>query len=268
MAARSLSALQGEIDDWINESTETFLSAKRGFVDGGKIWVLKFISPRFLSSFLRTKLLMISATPGFTWGDGVYVTPISNPYSTMMYGRVGVMGWLKQEDVAKVYDASADPGIRLYQQWIQYSSFLFRQLTTTIHADLANRILRNSFRRSFAIDLVLFPPDQFNRAYVDSNRDRWFVISDWSYASPQPSGQRPQFSSRVRDCEWVALVQEEFEESNSKTQFRDLVGPFAAPPGLLRIPTNRPNLGSQLMATYSTNRAATSAGQSFISIRP
>ncbi len=267
MPTKPLDKLEDEIEDWIKDSTRRFKAPGSSFVDNQQTWVLKFIPPRYLGSFLQSKLLAVSATPGFTWGDGVYVTPICNPYSTMMYGRAGILGRIDAAMIDRVFDASIGAGVDLYQEWIQYGVFLFRQLTTTIHGNIANRILRNWFRRRFAIDIVVFPPDQFNRAYVNQTKDRWFVISDWTNVGPQAHGQRPTLSRKVEDCEWVAIVQEEFEETGTKIHFKDLLGPHIAPPGILRIPANRPNLASTLMQAYVANRSGTNP-PTLVSIRP
>lgn len=185
----------------------------------------------------------------------------------MMYGRAGIMGRIDVADINKVYDAANDRGIRLYQEWIQYSTFLFRQLTTTIHSNITNRILRNWFRRRFDIDLITFSPDQFNRAYVDRTRDRWFVVSDWTSVGSQAPGQRPTLSQAVKDCEWVAIVQEDFEETPAKTHFTDLLGPHTVPPNVIRIPSNRPNIGPALIQAYNTNHGGANP-PTVVSIRP
>jgi hypothetical protein len=87
------------------------------------------------------------------------VTPIENPRTTMMYGHVGVVGTFPIA-TARFFDADDSTGIDLYQQWIVYQPTLFRELTTTIHANSANRQLRNDFRTRFQIDCVLFRPDE------------------------------------------------------------------------------------------------------------
>jgi hypothetical protein len=268
MPSRPLDNIETEIETWIKNSTNRFKEPGSPFIDKQQVWVLKFISPRYLGSFLQSKLLAVSATPGFTWGDGVYVTPICNPYSTMMYGRAGILGKIDAAAVTNVFDACDDRGVGLYQEWIQYGTFLFRQLTTTIHANIANRILRNWFRRRFAIDIVAFPPDQFNRAYVDRTKDRWFVVSDWANVGAQSHGQRPALSRVIKDCEWVALVQEEFEESPAKMHFKDLLGPHITPSGIVRIPANRPNLVSTLFQAYTANRSGVNPAPTIVSIRP
>src|SRR5258707_144357 len=117
MPTRPLAAVETDIEMWIAGSNATWLQQ---FVEAGQMWVLKFISPRFLSGFLKSKKMTISATPGFTWGDGVYVAPLRNPYSTMIYGRAGVMGRIPWTVEIRTYDATQTRGIELYQEWIQY----------------------------------------------------------------------------------------------------------------------------------------------------
>ena len=263
---RPIAAIEQDVENWIDRSTQVFNNTFRDA--SRKIWVLKFIPARFLEQFLRTPQLAVSATPGFTWGDGVYVVPIDFAYSAMIYGRIGIMGWIGPDDTKRIYDGSQQRGIELYQEWISHKSFLYRLLTTTIHADNANRLLRNMFKRRFQIDLVYFPPDQYNRAYVAPLRDRWFVLSDWLGLGPQAPGQRPAFSPKVRECEWVALVGEEFDESTWKTQFRDLVGPHLTPMGLPRVAINRLSLAAQLHTQYRNNRSRGPKPPTVINIQP
>ncbi|HEX9941627.1 MAG TPA: hypothetical protein VGG03_06410 [Thermoanaerobaculia bacterium] len=249
---RTIGEVEKYVGDWIEGSSESFRTEFMG--SDRKFWVLKFFSPRFLEAFLRDPRLAISATPGFTWGDGVYVTPLSCPYSTMMYGRIGVMGWVHADDMRRAYDASRVRGTDLYLEWIRSKVFLYRLGNTTIHANYVNRYLRNQFRRRFQIDVVLFPPDQYNRAYVAPGRDRWFCISDWSGVLPQAPGQKPLFSNKVRDCEWVVVVGEEFEKSAFEWNFKDLIGPQVAPPGIPRLAAFRANIVPLLQNAYAANR--------------
>lgn len=224
--------------------------------------MLKFIAPQFLSNFLKVGKFKISASPGFTWGDGVYVTPLVNPYSTMMYGRAGIMGWLPWNEGINAYDATQPTGIDLYQEWIQYFRGLYNWLTTTVHANLANRALRNRFRRVFGIDLIYFRPDQFNRRYVNQFRDCWMVVSDWKNLGPQAPGQRPIDSDKVRECEWVAIVEEEFQESTWKVHYTELFGPALHGPGGLD-----PSLPAKLMSAYLATRAPGAATRTVLRVR-
>lgn len=248
MPFRPLAAVENDILSWCVTSTSDF---QKTYVETDRVWVLKYIPGRFLKSFLSTKQMIASATPGFTWGDGVYVTPLRHPYSTMMYGRAGVMGWLPWTHAEKAYDATGRGG-DLYLEWIQYLRGPYKYLATTLHANLANRALRNAFRRKFAIDVVFFAPDQLNQAYVNPHTDRWFVVSDWSGAGPQAPGMRPARSLRIKECEWVAMVEEEFEESMWKVRYSDLFRPVLHGTAL---PPHNPRLQSHLRNAYFNARA-------------
>ncbi|MCC7157100.1 MAG: hypothetical protein IT161_21145 [Bryobacterales bacterium] len=247
MPLRPFVAVERDIRNWCATSTPGFRAT---YVEAGRVWVLKYFAARFLKSFLSAKQMTVSATPGLTWGDGVYVTPLRHPYSTMMYGRAGVMGWLSWTDAQTAYDATGR-GIDLYLEWIQYFRGPYRYLATTLHANLANRVLRNAFRRKFAIDVVFFSPDQYNRAYVNPSTDRWFVVSDWNGVGPQAPGQRPVRSARINECEWVAMVEEEFEESVWKVHYSDLFRPVLHGTAL---PPQSPALQHDLRKAYAKTR--------------
>jgi hypothetical protein len=250
MPLRPLHIVENEIANWCTVSTTAF---RKAYIETDRLWVLKYIPARFLKAFLTSKQMTVSATPGFTWGDGVYVTPLRHPYSTMMYGRAGVMGWLPWTSTQKAYDATGQ-GVDFYLEWIQYFRGPYRYLATTLHANLANRALRNAFRRKFAIDVVSFPPDQLNQAYVNPSTDRWFVVSDWSGTGPLAPGQRPARSARIKECEWVAMVEEEFEESIWKVHYSELFRPVLHGAGL---PPQNPTLQSDLRSAHAKTRAGT-----------
>jgi hypothetical protein len=249
---RSLADIRHDVRDWIAQSASTFHGE---YVENGCIWVLKYIPARFLESFRRDSRLMVSTSPGFTWGDGVYVVPLCFPYSSMMYGRIGIMGWVNAHGMA-VYDAAAPRGIELYQEWIRSRAYLYRLLTTTIHSDRVNRVLRNQFRREFGIGIVFFPPDQFNVSYVRPQRDRWFCISDWAGTGGFTPGQAPIPSDSVRECEWVAVVGEEFEKTGSQIFYRDLIGPHLR----AGAPMSPAPIVSDLRTQYARSRAARGTG--------
>jgi hypothetical protein len=247
---RQPSDVENDIESWIVDSEKTF---KTSFPPkDNKLWVLKYFSARFLEGFLNKKRLVISAGQEYTWGDGLYITPLQHHYSSMIYGRIGIMGWVDPQDVQRVYDASKRKGIQLYQEWIATHYLVqYRLLTTTIHSAHANRILRNNFRRLFKIDLVFFRPDQYNRAYIAPRRDRWFALSDWAGVHAHSTGQTPSFSDKVQKCEWIALIEEEFERSD--LLFKDLIGPHSGQPIIFRSVFNRQDLTSQYEQTYQQN---------------
>jgi hypothetical protein len=215
----SIEKLEKEISDYINESSNEF---RANFVelDRGqeKVWVLKYFSPAYLQSFLNNgKNLYISRYSGFTWGDGVYLTSIENPCSSMMYGSIGVVGWIDTNDIRRVYDACSPKGIELYQRWIVYIKGLYNCLTTTVHADWANRLLRNMFQEKFDIDIIVFHPDQSNAKYCDKKQDFWFLLSEQKRGGPA-------YSTKIKECKPLIIVGEYFEKSKSSRFFNDVIG--------------------------------------------
>lgn len=262
---RTLADIEKEIDLWITQSGVTFGNE---YLDpSGQAWMLKFFPPQYLAGFMRHPELVISTTPGFTWGDGVYVVPLQHVYSAMIYGRVGVMGWIGKADLARVYDAADPAGVLLYQEWIQFKPGLFTILTTTVHSQFANRRLRNAFRRRFNLDLVMFRPDEFNRAYVQPMQDRWCVVADFAVGTALPAGT-VGFSKKIRDCELVAIGTEEFVVDRSGFVRQDLIGPQVSPPAAVRLASGRAPLTALLMNTYQSNRNRGSSAPTFVVAKP
>ena len=242
----TLQQLEEDVERWVTKSQERF----RGCLDrNNRFWVFKCFPPRYLAEFMERKQLVVSTSPGFTWGDGVYVVPLRHAYSAMIYGRIGVMGWIACTNSTRIYDASDPHGISLYQRWIQFKPGWYRLLTTTVHSQLANRWLRNAFRRRFALDLVLFRPDEFNRAYVDPAVDRWCVTFEFS----EPVGSTATgFSASIRECEIVAIGTEEFDVDRRGVVRRDLIGSviYRYP---IRHARGRPSLQTELIKAYARN---------------
>ncbi len=184
----------------------------------GKLYVIKYTSPQHLSEILRTGKLFASHKPEFTWGDAVYVAPLAHPLSTMMYGAAGVVGWV-QPSTMNFYDATDPAGIGFYQQWITHFPVLYRLLTTTVHANKANRALRNKFRSRFGIDCIYFRPDEMCVGYTGA-KDAWLALTHWGnnrqYAASGPSGV-------VKDAKWCAITTESFVQQG--LGFRALLHP-------------------------------------------
>lgn len=201
--------------DDVEKEIRSYLAAFRGGklasalldpVQPDRLYIIKYTAAKFLNDILKTGCLFASSTPGYTWGDAVYVSPLSHPRSTMMYGAVGVVGWV---DVSRwtIFDATDPSGIQLYQHWISFMPDLFNQLTTTIHSNQANQQLRNRFRSRFAIDCVCFRPDEICADYVDEKKDVWLALSHWNAAGQIASGP----SNVVKDLKWCAVTPESFE---------------------------------------------------------
>jgi hypothetical protein len=109
----------------------------------------------------------------------------------------------------------------LYVKWSREQP-MSSMLALTTHSQLANQILRITFRTRFKIDIVVFPPDEMNRTYTNRTRDRWLAISEWS-----PSGRlRSSGSANIpRIPRLCVVVAEEFEKSESGIGRRPHIGP-------------------------------------------
>jgi hypothetical protein len=156
----------------------------------------------------------------------------------------------------------------LYQEWIQFRPALFGILTTTVHAQFANRRLRNAFRRRFDLDLVFFRPDEFNRTYVQPMKDRWCVVSDFPAGTAALAAGAVGLSAKVQECELVAVGTEEFMLHRTGFVRQDLIGPQVAAPTSLRVASALPSMTSALMNTYLANRARGSNPPVFLVPKP
>lgn len=184
---------------------------------------IKYVPPRFAREYLDPANhwpLRISDSPGFTWGNGLYIAPLDSGVSGAIFGRVGVVG---RFDPAgwRLFDARVPANQNLYLQWLVLQP-AFRHLTLTMHANLANQYLRNSFRTSFRIDAVIFHPDQRHPAYTDRD-DTWMVISDWDGGGAL---MRRGSSGQVRETWATAIVEDEFEDELGGIGRRRLLGPL------------------------------------------
>ena len=169
-------------------------------------YVIKYLPARHLATVLSVGQLYASERAGFTWGDAIYVSPVSQPLSTMMYGQVGVVGVYTRAG-RRLFDARESRGIDLYQEWIRHQARPYRELTTTVHAGAANRELRNAFRTRFAIDCVFFQPDKLCQSYVDAGIDCWLAITHWDAQHAVGHG----FSPAVTGLKWCVITPDTFE---------------------------------------------------------
>jgi len=196
--------LEQHIEDFISKcgkspSISTLIAAD-------ELVVVKYLPAEHLGVVLARGQLYASERAGFTWGDGVYVAPASFPLTTMMYGEVGVVGTCSAVGL-KFFDASDPAGIDLYQQWITHQTALYLELTTTVHASVANRELRNAFRTRFQIDCVCFRPDEHCVNYVDATTDLWLAFTHWDAYRGVGHG----FSGVVRALKWCVVVPDAFK---------------------------------------------------------
>jgi hypothetical protein len=237
-----LAALEDQIKDHIRTSVDRFTRTYRD--PAGECWVIKYLPPSRLESFLATKLLYASDVPGYTWGDGVYVAPLSAPFSTMMYGRIGIVGHINP---SQVFDAGDRLGRSLYQQWIRYQWRWYEILTTTVHANVANRHLRNRFREKFRLDCVFFRPDQSCPGYVGPQTDTWFAMTHWTGRKVGAG-----LSSCVVDPRWCVVTAEDFVGIRNDMAFDAVIGPAQRGGRLSRSYVRKlsPKLAAQILSVY------------------
>jgi hypothetical protein len=211
----SLPALEEEIRAHI--SAASWPPAYRN-QDDQKIYVVKYMPPKRLEDFQAAgKKLYASGVAGYTWGDGVYVAPLAEPFTTMMYGRAGVVGHIA---LSRLYDATQPMARRLYQAWIRFHWRWYDLLTTTVQANDANRYLRNAFRTRFGIECVLFRPDQFCPGYVGPSSDTWMALSHF-----RDQRIAAGVSDVVLDAEWCVSVVEEFSVDSKNLVYDAVLGP-------------------------------------------
>ena len=199
------STLISDVNQYISDSTS---NARGIFSIGiGVLEVIKYMPARFLEDAIANQRLYASERAGFTWGDAIYVAPVDFPKTTMMYGEVGVVGHYPVNETTNFFDASNARGVSLYQQWIATQGKPYDELTTTIHADLANRELRNDFRNRFKIDCIYFRPDETCANYVDVAIDWWLALTHWDSSRLVGSG----YSTAVKGLKWCIVRPDSFQ---------------------------------------------------------
>jgi hypothetical protein len=236
--------LTGEIKTYCDESLSRFRNKFEN--NQGELLVIKYIPSIRLNDVLQNGMLFAPNSSGYTWGDAVYVAPLDTPFSTMMYGEVGIVGRYRPETV---FDGTDPRGVLLYQRWIQTQFRWFDLLTTTIHSDVANRFLRNRFRTMFGIDCVFFEPDQFAPRYVGRS-DCWLAVSHWiTDAGGRRVAGGP--TSVIQDLELLVVVSERFHGSDSKFVYKPMLGSVLRRRGTKALPLHLPPSTSAPAAAYS-----------------
>lgn len=221
--------VDGDIKACIDDATHLGLAAVAapGRPANESSFVIKYTSAKFGGTYppMPNKAigaaLYVSPSPGFTWGAALYVCPVAYPLSGAIYGRCGVVAELRTPAGWRIFDATDGNSANLYVQWIQRQP-MFPLLTLTAHASFANQLLRNLFRRRFQIDVVVFPPDEFNNHYTRRNTDRWLAISEWA-----PGGGLMTVgpATRAVDPRLCVVLAEEFEPTRSGIRRKTFIGP-------------------------------------------
>jgi hypothetical protein len=202
----AIDQLERDIHEYIISSGST--QALQGMLEEDELLILKYMPAHYLHDALTRNQLYASERVGFTWGDAIYVSPAVYPRTTMMYGDVGVVGTYAASG-RRFYDADNLTGVRYYQEWITHQAGPYRELTTTVHANSANRSLRNDFRTRFQIDCVYFRPDEDCANYVDAQSDWWLAITHWDDYGNVGSG----YSDAVANLKWCVVSPDSFEQT-------------------------------------------------------
>jgi hypothetical protein len=173
-------------------------------VKGTDPYAIKFVKSRWAANYLSPARLKISETPALTWGTATYVTPLSFPLSSALYGRIGLV--TDYDPTAwRVFDAT-DPAARMaYVNWVRVQP-AFSDLVLTVHSTFANHFLRNKFREDFRVDCVLFNPDQEAELHTDRRQHVWMAVTDWTPNGGIDSGM----SARLCHARFTVLIDEDF----------------------------------------------------------
>jgi hypothetical protein len=198
----AISVATGGFDTIVAESLEV----GPGLAGNRMPLAIKYMPARYASGYRGNNSgLRISNTLGFTWGTGVYVTPLRDPLSTALYGRAGIVarfdprGW-------RIFDARDGRNRSLYRNWLENQPTLAAALLT-VHSNFFLHDLRNFFREAFRIDCVLFHPDEIDRlGWYTTPADCWMAVADWNGAY-LAEGNSTQFT----DARLTVIVEEEFE---------------------------------------------------------
>jgi hypothetical protein len=214
-------------------------------IDAGQLHVIKYLPAKYLTDVITGQHLYAAERAGFTWGDALYVAPVRFPRTTMMYGEVGVVG-VYETTGTRMFDAAEPAAIALYQEWITWQKAPYLQLTTTVHAYLANRTLRNEFRNRFRIDCVYFRPDESCADYVDSGKDWWLAITHWDASDRVASG----YSQAIKNLRWCVRGPDSFMSCDDGRGYSAYIH-TAVSGGHTYTPRHYSSLSTEIMSAYT-----------------
>jgi hypothetical protein len=192
---------------------------------------VKYVPSAYAAKYKAANAGLFIGSNNFTWGRGVYVTGVEQPLSTAIYGRAGLVarfdpaGW-------RAFDARDPTNQQLYLHWLQ-AQVTYAEAVLTVHSDHFLHGLRNVFREQFAIDVVLFRPDEGDAGqWYTSPDDTWMAVSDWEPGIERRRGSqlRQGYSGRFSDVRLTILIEEEFAPDDpALTRSPQLVLSGAAP---------------------------------------
>lgn len=206
--------LAQQIDHAIAESTETlayYVDENRRDPDavGGATLAVKYLPVKYAQTYAMAPNRGFYIGPNaYTWGRGVYVAGVQEPTSTAIYGRIGVVATY-DPTAWRAFDARPPANRKLYVRWLQAQP-AYEDAVLTVHSEHFLHQLRNRFREQFAIDVVMFHPDEADRhGWYTLPTDTWLAVSDWNPRLPGTlaDGYSPTF----HDCRLTVLADEEFD---------------------------------------------------------
>ncbi|KQP63739.1 hypothetical protein [Nocardioides sp. Leaf285] len=166
---------------------------------------VKWVASEYAHDYMSVNNGLYIGSNNYTWGQGVYVTGISEPISTAMYGRAGVVARF-DPSAWRCFDARTMTNQRIYLRWLKAQPN-YSEALLTVHSGHWLQILRNHFREQFKIDVVLFRPDEYDTPgwYTDPQHT-WLAVSDWT-----PFGTLAEkWSQRFVDARLAAVAEEDF----------------------------------------------------------
>lgn len=177
----------------------------------------------------------------YTWGQGVYVTGISEPISTAIYGRAGVVarfnpsGW-------RCFDARTARNQRIYWAWLKAQP-AYSEAVLTVHSEHWLQLLRNLFREQFKIDVVMFRPDEYDSpGWYTQPGHTWLAVSDWTATGALAD----EWSQKFLEAQLVAVAEEDFRaDKGALTRSPNFALSGASP--------DDPSLATSLKMAYSSN---------------
>jgi hypothetical protein len=199
-----------DLGDQIRGAITTGLPRSVLYLGVGKLpLAIKYIPAKWSAAYNKPgQKLMISESPGFTWGRATYVTSLAFPLSTAIFGRAGIVceydpkGW-------HIFDATIPDNRQLYLRWMQAQQ-LYEQFALSAQSAYLSQFLRNSFRQNYEIDCVLFHPDQSHPRYTKPKSDIWMAVTDWTNG---PGSRIARGKSKLfKEPRLTVVIEEEFED--------------------------------------------------------
>ena len=188
----------------------TFYSLVSRSTVGAEHLCIKYVHPEAAKYYRKPGgRLQISSNPAFTWGPATYVTPLAYPYSSAVFGRVGIVSSFDPTHW-KVLDTTTSRGQQAFLAWFSHQPEATRS-HLTMHGGILNGKLKAAFRHEFEIDCILFSPDQINNEYTHRD-DVWMAVTDWGKGKIEV--RRSGLSHCFNNPRISVIVEEEFKDRN------------------------------------------------------